>query len=355
MKKILIIHSSGANSGGEEISRQIYRNLNKDFEFSFFIPCIKEQNKFLEAEDKQFYSETTDILSIIKSLKKTITNIKPDIIHAHGTRAAFLIKLYLLFKRKKFKFFYTIHGFHIAHKKGLLNQIIIKLEIITNLLFVDKIICVGESDYKLVKNYSFKKGSVILIKNGVIKPINKKDLEIEAICKQNRYNILSIGRLHYQKDFNTLIKSMEFLADDIGLTIIGDGPQKKELQLLAQSNKKITFLTRNKASSLIHYFNIFVLSTNWEGLPLVILESMLNNTPVIGSNVHGVSELINNNETGLLFNPGDPKDLAVKIKQIKDNEYSSHNIITNAYNFVTNHYSINGMIDKYKNLYLYNL
>lgn len=350
MQKLLIVHSSNIISGGEVISLNLYKKLKGFFSFYFFIPG-NQTTKNEEIKDEEiFFSKNNNIFSIISGFKRTVKKTSPDIVHAHGIRAAFFVKLFLLLNKKRFTFLYTIHGFHLAHKNGLKNNIIKIFEKITNYLFIDKLICVGKDEYSLIKKMSINKDKIAIISNGIDEPREVSDAEIENFCKNYDYNLVTICRLHYQKDVETLIAAVIELPKNISLTIIGSGPLEFKLKQLAKEHKNILFTHKNKASQLLHYFDIFILSTNWEGLPLVILESMLAKIPVIGSNVHGVKELLTQNN-GLLFEHKNTYDLKNKIICLIENSDKKTEMINKAYSNAINNYSINQMTEKYKNLY----
>jgi glycosyltransferase involved in cell wall biosynthesis len=227
------------------------------------------------------------------------------------------------------------------------------IEHLTNFIFVDSLVCVGSDDYNLVRKKSWFKKNIVLIKNGVAAPNAKTDIEIEKIRAQNDFLVLTICRLHYQKDIETLIKSFSSLTEKAILVIIGDGPQRRSLEAIAGKNKdKIIFLgNKENASSLIHYFDVFVLATHWEGLPLVILEAMLANVITVGSDVHGVRELIKNNETGFLFKEGDVSALSDKIKEAFYDTEKCRRLAKKAFLIAEEEYSIVNMIRGYKKTY----
>jgi len=352
MKKILVVHSSGANSGAEKISSIIHDHLSDSFSFSFFVPEMERKAKF-GRKTETFYSTRRTIIGKAWELRKHLRRGKPEIIHAHGTRAALLIKIALLTAKKKFKFIYTIHGFHLAHRPGILFKLAMFMENLSNFIFVDAIVCVGSEDYCLVKKYSWSKKKVILIKNALGPSEPKEDAEIEKLRGRNNFLILTICRLHYQKDVMTLMDSLAYLPPGIKVVIIGDGPQRRMLENSAKSNiDKVLFLgDRDNAASLIHYFDCFVLSSHWEGRPLVILEAMLAKVLVIGSDVHGIRELIKDGETGFLFKEGDARGLSKKIIAAARDSGERGRIAEKAREMVVKEYPVDEMIRKYQKIY----
>lgn len=355
MPKILVVHSSGIKSGGEVISLSIYQGLKDTFNFAFFIPCSPPKDQF-SCSAQLFYSKSENFFAVFWNLRQAILQWRPDIVQAHGTRAALFVKLVKLSLRHyHFKFIYTVHGFHLAHKKHLLDRIAFFIEKLTNRL-VDVIVCVGQDDYRLMNKVMKGRGpKIMLIKNGVISIRPRHDKDLEQLRQHSKYLVMTICRLHYQKNVANLIEAFQFLDNNFNLVIIGDGPQLSSLQCLARDLKlsERIFFEGNKpdASSLIHYCDVFCLSTHWEGLPLVLLEAMLSKVPVVASNVHGVREIVRDNVTGWLFKADDAQELSHKIIQAVSDSSARDYIIEKAYELVLAEYNIEQMIDGYKKLY----
>lgn len=101
------------------------------------------------------------------------------------------------------------------------------------------------------------------------------------------------------------------------MIIVGAGPEQAALQQLAQKEgvaSRVVFTGfRNNALEYLAAFDAFILASASEGLPRVVLEAMLVHTAVIGSDVVGTSELIDHNETGLLFPYGDVQQLSQQL------------------------------------------
>ena len=129
--------------------------------------------------------------------------------------------------------------------------------------------------------------------------------------------VLYFGRISHEKGINTLLKSIKEL-NKIKFVFAGSGPLENELKgyenLEYVGFKKGDELTRLIGESL---FSI-ISSEIYENCPMSVLESLSLSTPVIGSNIGGIPELIDN-KCGLLFEAGNHIDLTDKIKYLYEN------------------------------------
>jgi glycosyltransferase involved in cell wall biosynthesis len=133
----------------------------------------------------------------------------------------------------------------------------------------------------------------------------------------------TVANFRPQKDHITLLKGFKILLEagmKCELWIVGDGPTKPAMEELAYSlgvMTQVRFLgTLSNPSEVMRQFDVFVLSTNYEGHPLVILEAMTLGLPIVASNISSIPELITNGINGLLVNPKDPSGLAMALEKI---------------------------------------
>lgn len=132
------------------------------------------------------------------------------------------------------------------------------------------------------------------------------------------------GRLSEEKGLKTLIKAMKSIKNST-LLIAGDGPLKQELIEALRINDidNVRLLGQIKGSELaglLENCKFSVVPSEWyENCPMSILESMAFGKPVIGSNIGGIPELIDQGRTGLLFEPGNSEELALHITHLLDN------------------------------------
>lgn len=135
--------------------------------------------------------------------------------------------------------------------------------------------------------------------------------------------ILYVGVINENKGLHVLIKAFQKVRHEypwLKLKIAGEGPQKRKMEILAKRLKladNVEFLgpvPHTFVSTLYkHALATVVPSVGQENFPTVITEAMSYGCPVIGSEIGGITELIGDNERGLLFKPGDAEDLADKI------------------------------------------
>src|SRR5205807_2684970 len=113
-------------------------------------------------------------------------------------------------------------------------------------------------------------------------------------AKRRGTTIGAVARLVQRKDISTLIRAWEIvrsdrLAADWRLEIVGDGPLRSEIEALARSTADSVMIrgARTDARALIAEFDVLVLPSLREGLPLVLLEAMAAGTPVVSSDLPG--------------------------------------------------------------------
>jgi len=203
---------------------------------------------------------------------------------------------------------------------------------------------------KLIKNSLFKKSSTIVsasldyIKNSQIKNIYKKYPEKfkeipfsintnEFIPKpESKENIIlfvgGLDKAHYFKGVDILIQAFSKIENqEYRLKIIGEGDQKNKFMKLCQELKiedRVKFLGKLEKNELIKNYQqakITILPSinSNEAFGIVLIESLSCGTPVIASNLPGVSKVFENEKSGIVIKPGDVLDLKEKIESIINN------------------------------------
>jgi len=189
----------------------------------------------------------------------------------------------------------------------------------------DKIIAVSNSVEKmLMGKFNVKKSKIVLIPNFAdseesdqANDNSKKERNRSYITNQ-KTQLLSIGRFHKDKDYNTLLNAVSILKDhNIHLNLIGEGPERASYENFIEKNslKADLISPRRNLQEYFQKADICILSSVRDPFPGFMLQAGLHKKPFIGSDVDGISELIVDGENGLLFKKQNPSDLSAKIKK----------------------------------------
>src|SRR3989338_991587 len=257
-------------------------------------------------------------------IKKTVKKFKPDLIWV-GQVLPVGEAVYLIKQRFKIPYFVSAHSLDILlpqknfRKDKILKKILDKAEFITaNSEFTKKELQNLENSYKKIE---------------IIYPC--PNIKNNGLIKKqgNQKILLTVGRLVKRKGQGKVIEVMpKLLLDfpDLTYLIIGNGPEKINLESKIDNldlNDKVKILTDVSDEELSGYYassDIFVMPVenmedDAEGFGIVYLEAAEFGLPVIGGKSGGATEAILDNETGLLVEPGNQKDLLEKISLFLNN------------------------------------
>jgi glycosyltransferase involved in cell wall biosynthesis len=124
--------------------------------------------------------------------------------------------------------------------------------------------------------------------------------------------LLAICRLEPQKGVDVAIEALREI-EDAWLVVLGEGPQRAELERLATERVYLPGRVPDVAAWL-RRANVLVHPVRWEGFGLAVLEAMLAGVPVVATNVSSLPELVG--DTGILVPPDDPSALAAAVNQV---------------------------------------
>jgi len=291
----------------------------------------KRKIKFkLVPELRREISPVLDLISLVK-LYSYLKNKKFDIVHTHSSKAGIFGRIAAKLTRVPL-ILHCVQGweFHEYTNKFTANFYITLENFISR--FTDYLLPVSKqtmtagleagigsyNKYKIIHNFiELEKYDTGSASQQVKKELNiAKDVPI----------IGTIMRLVQQKNPLDIIKiagKVKMNYPNIKFVVIGDGPLLPGLNNLIQKkglnhNITLTGIKRN-IPELLKTMDIFILSSLWEGLPLVFLQAMASGKPIIAYNVGGTGEAVNNEESGYLVKPGDTDTMAKRIDElIKD-------------------------------------
>lgn len=360
MEKIKILHiNTGLVAGGvERLLNDLLPLFNEEnnIEVDLFLLENKGNNIFEEELKKNKvniiyskYNNKFDI-RIIFEIRKLIK--KYNVVHTHIFPSQFYVPLSVLLMKKIPYLVTTEHNTENNRRK---YKFLRKIERYLYLKY-DKIISISnETEINLKKWLKITEDrdrKFIVIENGInIEKFLFENVKIEEdYFKEERKKkiITMIGRFDAQKDQPTLIKAIKDL--DVYLFLVGDGTRREEYKKLVRDLKledKVKFLgVRKDIPKILNISDICVLSSNWEGFGLVVIEAMAAGKPIIGSKVEGLMQVIDQDE--LLFKRGEVNELKNKLIKLLQNKLLREKVV-NKYNLKK--YSIQEIKIKYLMIY----
>jgi glycosyltransferase involved in cell wall biosynthesis len=124
--------------------------------------------------------------------------------------------------------------------------------------------------------------------------------------------VAGIGRLHPQKNWPLFLRLAARFPEATFL-IAGTGPEEERLRALASAN--VRFAGFRDTRTVLAAADVFVLTSDYEGTPMTLLEAMACGVPSVVSAVDGCVEIVRDEQGGLLARPGDDGDFAAKLKK----------------------------------------
>ena len=223
----------------------------------------------------------------------------------------------------------------------------------------DRIVCVSQSVADFCRTrVGFPDDKLVVIPNGVdlarfagATPLNLALLGVPA----GRRALLFVGRLDRQKGLDVLLPAMPKLFEQLplhDLVIVGDGPQRRELEILAGGDARIHFTgRRSDVANILAASDLLILPSRYEGMPNVLLEAMAAAKPVVATRAEGVVELLGDGAPQQTAELGDLPSFLGRIAMLANSTDLAIELGSRNQMRVKTAYSLRAMIHAYEALY----
>lgn len=285
-------------------------------------------------------------LAAERRLWRILDRFKPDIVHTHLNTCMFCAPWCVA---NRVKMLHTIHNIPEKEATSKFRQYLMKFMFRHGFAIP---VAISEENRRLTsKFYSLEESSVEVVVNPVdIEQFSNRKKE------QPRFDFLNVARLGAQKNQKLLIESI-FILKSKGVclhgAIVGVGPLQSDLVSYCDElglQEQIEFLgKRDDVADLMGDSKLFVLSSDYEGLPMSILEAMAVGLPIVSTDVGGVADVVQNN--GLLVPPGNARALAFAIESVLASDEEADNMATASLEAVKR-YDVYNVAALYEFLYL---
>lgn len=286
-----------------------------------------------------------------------------DVLHCHGTRAAFFGAMAKPFCKVK-KSIYTVHGF--SYNKDMPHHERMFY------LWVERML--GKAHDRLISVSKFDRDEAILRKvcspdrisavpNAIdfdqFNPVSVNGEFRAAMGLDPKIRLVgTAARFVPQKGIEYLLESAKLILDthsDIRFVIVGEGDLEKKLKTMAAEKGlagKVFFTGPSMQMAQVYAgLDVFVLASLWEGHPLSLIEALAMKTPTVATKTSGSPEIIQDGTSGLLVPPKDPKSLADAVIKLLDDRAFAQNLAENGRKSVIDRYSFSKMTRQTENVF----
>jgi glycosyltransferase involved in cell wall biosynthesis len=264
---------------------------------------------------------------VIRSLLQTVRDIAPDVLHSHGYKADILLGF--LPRRVRGPMLTTLHGWTAGGKFDAL-WLYERLDRIS-LRMIDAVVVVAPTMLQLPALRRIAPDRLRLIENG-IPPLAERlqDLAARGVglpaellsFMAQKPTVVAIGRLSREKGVAVLLEAFARVRAErpCQLLIVGEGPERAALQRRIQQlnltdSAHISGYLEG-ADRLLKHAAGFVMSSLTEGMPLVLLEALQWQVPILATHVGAIPELLDGSRGGELVAPGDALALAAGLERM---------------------------------------
>lgn len=356
LEHILMIHNfyqSHAPSGEDAVFREDEKLLrSKGHKVTLFTKHNDLINEFSALKKIALSWQITWSNTSYKELDKLIKQDKPDIVHVCNTFPLISPSIYYVCHKHGIPVVQTVQNYRLFCANGILFR---ENKICEECLKYSKICALSHGCYrnsriqtlpitfmqqfhKWIGTWSKYVDLYIpatefsrqkLIEGGLhpeqieVKPNFFLEMP-EPSYNHNNY-VVFFGRLSVEKGLRTLLNAWKDL-NDIPLKIVGDGILREEIEntIKSMNNQNIEFLgfrPHEECLEILKHAKFMVMPSEWyEGFPMTIREAFASGKPVIASRMGAMAEIITDGKTGLLFETGNPNDLAEKVRWLYKHE-----------------------------------
>ena len=297
-----------------------------------------------------FYRKFKYDYRIIKRIAKYIDDNQIEVIHCTLQFSVLIGQLAVILARRNPRIIAALHTtVNVNTKYELFDKYCYRylLRKCEKIIFV----CKEQEEYWTQRFPELKEASVVIY-NGVDVDhfcvdnlqVTRTELKYDLPHSKDAHIISCIAGFRPEKGHRYLINAFVRMNKDCQLILVGDGPTRKDIEMLVHDkgvSNRVQFVGEiDDVRPILRISDITVIASNSvETFSMAMLESMSMQTPVVASNVGGLSEAIIPGDTGILTEPANPEELADKITKILSNKQELIDMGRNARRIVIEKFS----------------
>jgi glycosyltransferase involved in cell wall biosynthesis len=293
--------------------------------------------------------------------------LRPKIVHTHSSKAGIVARL-AAWLAGVTCILHTIHGYGVTPAQPFwLRRMLIALEwavgwVTTHWIAVSQVDRLQGIEWGL-----FSASKVSVVRPGIdpapfaarIHPAERERLRAMLGVGPDHLLVGTVACLKPQKSPEDFIRVAARVCQRLPkarCVLVGDGTMRPQIEaaLRAEGLQERVILLgwRRDVAALLKAFDVFVLTSRWEGLPCVLLEARASRIPIVATRVGGAAEAITEQAQGTLHQPGDVQAMADRICQVLEDERYRAQLRMRSEEF-PEEFTIQETVKQYQSLYTY--
>lgn len=364
--------------GAQKQLLSLIKGLSREDDFSVFLftakngPLMEEARGIpgLRVHASGFLERPVNFLKdafVLIELVIFIRKYNIQIVHTHSSKAGILGRLGARLAGIKV-IIHTVHGWSFNdYQPVFIRRFYVFLERFVA-RFTSRIVVVSTHDKdKAIAEGIGRPGNYFLIRYGIdfhAAAADTRQIRKELGISADDFVVGNISCFKPQKSLRDFLRlvllvkervSREGFSRRVKFVLIGDGSLRSSVEEMADeygiSSQLVLTGWRRDVPVLLDIFDVFVLTSLWEGLPVSVLEAMKASLPVVATDTGGIAEVMSEGKTGFLVRRHDMKGMAEKIVFLLKNEHVRTGIAAYNKNFLGDEFTVGYMIERYRCLY----
>ena len=265
-------------------------------------------------------------LQATQKIRQILQSEKPHLVHTHTPKAG-IVGRWAAWAARIPVILHTFHGFGFSDSHGILKkQLYVQVERLTAKI-TTRFVAVSDRNRIKGEGYKiFRRQDCSLIRSGVDlnlfgkSGVSKVQKKMELGVAPTDMIVGNVASFTPSKGLHHFLQAAYKIRNKlpgVRFVIAGDGNLRPQLEMLIkqfQLQDAVMLLGwRRDIPDLLKTFDVFLLTSLWEGLPRVLVEAALTGVPIVASNVDGVPEITQDGENGFLVAPGETNAMADRI------------------------------------------
>ena len=298
---------------------------------------------------------------VLVALWRLLRRERFALVHTHSSKGGFLGRIAAGICN--LPAIHTPNGLYFLEKAGASRQFYLNLERMAG-RFTTTLIAVSEDEKSvLMQNKVVDAARIRVIHNGIDvaridgeAQLTKMEAKSRLGIRPDRRVVGVVGRLVPQKDPLAFVQAARRVADEAPGALfvwVGSGPLRAEVESQAKAKDVPVRILghREDVWKVMRAFDVFVLPSQYEGLPFALLEAMALSLPVVATNVVGIRDVIEDEATGLIVPAKAPAAMTKAVLSLFRDPQWADGLAAAARQKVVAEFSLEQMLDRHQMLY----